>query len=228
MDSYVPEKINFSYLKSGDINTNVTLANKAMNDLNIPEYILADDVVKHKNKIDEKTLLTQLSEAKNVLDKFTINVTNNENNTEIDETEIDYMALHLKFYDIKNDIVTLFHHSMYLSCPLEKAFTVISYDHNEDPMQFHFQLYHWIDKYSNKDFDSFGKITREDAFSIYKIAKMLKNIDRTIIDYIHFDFFLKILILYVRDQIPAIQKACDQLLQLYNKIDDCPIKNKKY
>lgn len=68
LDSYVPDKINYNELTPGEVEKNSTFATNAMNDLGIPVYIYPEDVVKNGDKVDEKTLLTQLSSAKVVLD----------------------------------------------------------------------------------------------------------------------------------------------------------------
>ena len=68
LDSYVPEKINYYSLNPSDSEHNSELATNVMNELGIPILVYPDDIAKTGNKVDQKTLLTQLSTAKVVLD----------------------------------------------------------------------------------------------------------------------------------------------------------------
>ncbi|KAK8841384.1 GTPase activator activity protein [Tritrichomonas musculus] len=69
LDTYVPEKINYYKLDPKDSQHNSELATNVMHDLGIPVFVYPEDLQKHDNIVDEKTLLTQLSTAKVVLDK---------------------------------------------------------------------------------------------------------------------------------------------------------------
>ena len=68
LDSYVPEKINYSSLNLND--SQAELATKTMEELGIPVYVYPEDLQETDNKVDEKTLVTQLSAAKIVLDRL--------------------------------------------------------------------------------------------------------------------------------------------------------------
>lgn len=68
LDSYVPEKINYSSLDKN--NSQAELATKTMEELGIPVYVYPNELSETDNKVDEKTLVTQLSAAKIVLDKL--------------------------------------------------------------------------------------------------------------------------------------------------------------
>ena len=67
LDSYVPNKINYYSLNPSDTEHNSKLATNVMNDLGIPILIYPDDVLSNST-IDDKTLLTQLSCMKSVLE----------------------------------------------------------------------------------------------------------------------------------------------------------------
>lgn len=68
LDTYVPNKINYSTLNKNDSKFNAELAMKVMKELEIPIYIKPEDFL--HNKIDKKSLLIQLAAAKNVLKKL--------------------------------------------------------------------------------------------------------------------------------------------------------------
>lgn len=68
LDSYVPEKINYYCLNPQDSTHNSKLATDTMNELGIPVFVYPEDISAHGNQVDSKTLLTQLSSAKVVLD----------------------------------------------------------------------------------------------------------------------------------------------------------------
>ena len=87
LDSYVPEKINYNSLSTDDIEKNANTATNVMNELGIPVYIYPDDVVKSGNKVDEKTLLTQLAAAKVVLDNLPPRTQERSFNLEDEEAE---------------------------------------------------------------------------------------------------------------------------------------------
>lgn len=70
LDSYVPDKINYFSLNPDDFKNNTELAIKTMKDLKIPVFVNSDEIMKYNNKVDEKSLLTQLSIAKVVLDNY--------------------------------------------------------------------------------------------------------------------------------------------------------------
>lgn len=65
LNSYAPEKINYFSLNPKDSKTNIELAEKVMNELNIHVFVDSEEIFKYDNKVDETTLLTQLSTAKN-------------------------------------------------------------------------------------------------------------------------------------------------------------------
>ena len=67
LDSYVPEKVNYYSLDPKDSEHNSQLATKVMNELNIPVFIYPEDL-NQDHDVDHKTLLTQLSTVKVVLD----------------------------------------------------------------------------------------------------------------------------------------------------------------
>ena len=69
LDTYVPEKVNYYSLNPEDSKHNSELATDVMKQLGIPVYVYPEEIEKHDNQVDEKTLLTQLSSAKFVLDK---------------------------------------------------------------------------------------------------------------------------------------------------------------
>ena len=70
LDSYVPEKINYYQLDPNNSRHNSCLAIEVMNDLGIPVYVFPDELARFNDSVDEKTLLTQLSAAKVVLDRY--------------------------------------------------------------------------------------------------------------------------------------------------------------
>lgn len=70
LDSYVPEKVNYYSLDPNDSSHNSRLATDVMTELGIPIYIYPDDISRNHDSLDEKTILTQLSSAKVVLDKL--------------------------------------------------------------------------------------------------------------------------------------------------------------
>ena len=69
LDSYVPEKINYYSLNPNEIEHNSKLASDVMNELGIPVYITSDEVNRFDSNMDDKTLLTQLSSMKTILDQ---------------------------------------------------------------------------------------------------------------------------------------------------------------
>lgn len=69
LDTYVPDKINYYSLDPADSHHNSELATNVMHDLGIPVFVYPDELAKHENKVDEKTLLTQLSTFKIVVDQ---------------------------------------------------------------------------------------------------------------------------------------------------------------
>ena len=70
LDSYVPDKINYYKLNPQDSQHNAQLATDVMEQLDIPVYVMPDDLEANDGKVDEKTLLTQLAAAKKVLDNL--------------------------------------------------------------------------------------------------------------------------------------------------------------
>ena len=87
IDSYVPGMINYQELDPKDTEKNAKIVNDAMNELGIPVYIYPEDLVKTGDKVDEKTLLTQLSSAKQVLDNLPTDV--KDRDIDISQEEID-------------------------------------------------------------------------------------------------------------------------------------------
>lgn len=77
LDSYFPEKIQYKDLKPENHQENLKIANSIMNDLKIPIFVYPEDLSKNNNQVDMKTLLTQLSAAKVILDN-TITSSNNQ------------------------------------------------------------------------------------------------------------------------------------------------------
>ncbi|KAK8883680.1 hypothetical protein M9Y10_042777 [Tritrichomonas musculus] len=71
LDSYVPNKINYYSLNPQDTDHNANLATNVMNELGIPIFIYPEDVKSHSSQVDDKTLLTQLSSMKTVLEEQT-------------------------------------------------------------------------------------------------------------------------------------------------------------
>lgn len=69
LDSYVPSRINYYSLNPANTENNSKLVTNVMNDLGIPILIYPEDLKDHESKIDDKTLLTQLSTMKYVLDE---------------------------------------------------------------------------------------------------------------------------------------------------------------
>ncbi|KAK8857753.1 alpha-actinin [Tritrichomonas musculus] len=69
LDTYAPDKINYYKLNPNDSTHNAQLAAKVLKELDVPVYILPDDV-NDSVAIDEKALLTQLSAAKIYLEKL--------------------------------------------------------------------------------------------------------------------------------------------------------------
>ena len=61
LDSYFPQKINYYSLNPNDHEHNTLLATEVMEEIGIPVYVYADEVNKFEDKVDDKTLLTQLS-----------------------------------------------------------------------------------------------------------------------------------------------------------------------
>lgn len=74
LDSYVPNRINYYSLNPDDKENNSKLATSVMNDLEIPILIYPDDVKNNDSNIDDKTLLTQLSCMKSVLENSALNL----------------------------------------------------------------------------------------------------------------------------------------------------------
>lgn len=68
LDQYSPEKINYSILDPKNTKNNFNLATKVMKELKIPVYVYFEDLEANEGKIDEKTLLIQLSAIKLVLE----------------------------------------------------------------------------------------------------------------------------------------------------------------
>ena len=69
LDSYVPDKINFYSLDPNNTKANTELATHVMKELGIPVYVYPEDILRN-NAVDEKTLLIQLSSAKEVLENL--------------------------------------------------------------------------------------------------------------------------------------------------------------
>ena len=69
LDSYFPNKVNYYSLNPEDSENNARLATKVMEEVGIPVYVYPEELQKTNNTVDEKTLLTQLSSAKMVLDE---------------------------------------------------------------------------------------------------------------------------------------------------------------
>ncbi|KAK8860457.1 GTPase activator activity protein [Tritrichomonas musculus] len=71
LDSFVPEKVNYYSLNPTDSEHNSKLATRVMEELGIPVLVYPNEINKsdNSNEVDEKSLLTQLSSAKFVLDK---------------------------------------------------------------------------------------------------------------------------------------------------------------
>lgn len=65
LNSYAQKKINYFSLNPKDLKKNIELAEKVMNELNIHVFVDSEEIFKYDNKVDETTLLTQLSTAKN-------------------------------------------------------------------------------------------------------------------------------------------------------------------
>lgn len=86
LDSYFPEKVKYENLKPENHLDNLKLAISIMKDLNIPVYVYPEDLSKNNNKVDMKTLLTQLSSAKIVLD----NVVTHDNSNAEKQSASDY------------------------------------------------------------------------------------------------------------------------------------------
>lgn len=87
LDSYFPNKINYYSLNPEDSQHNSELALKVMNEIGIPIYVFPDELQKTNNVVDEKTLLTQLSSAKVVLDRVNIKDEKSESESEDSENE---------------------------------------------------------------------------------------------------------------------------------------------
>lgn len=68
LNSYAPERINYSQLDPKDTKKNTEIVTNVMKDMGIPVLIQPEDVEQHNNRLDSKTLMTQLSSAKFVLD----------------------------------------------------------------------------------------------------------------------------------------------------------------
>lgn len=86
LDSYFPDQINYYYLDQTDMQKNYELAVNTMKNLGIPVYVDADDLELNHDKVDGKTLLTQLAAAKGILDQKEQN--------EIKQNEKKYEELH--------------------------------------------------------------------------------------------------------------------------------------
>lgn len=67
LDSYYPEKINFSSLDSNNHLKNLELSIKVMEELGIQIMFYPDELIRY-DKIERKILLTQLAAIKYVLD----------------------------------------------------------------------------------------------------------------------------------------------------------------
>ncbi|KAK8883882.1 ERAD pathway [Tritrichomonas musculus] len=89
LDSYVPDRINYYSLDPLDRDHNSELATNVMNDLGIPILIYPEDIKNHQSQVDDKTLLTQLSTMKYVLDEQEINNTYVSANGEKEDVESD-------------------------------------------------------------------------------------------------------------------------------------------
>ena len=87
LDSYFPNKINYYSLNPEDSQHNSELALKVMNEIGIPIYVFPDELQKTNNVVDEKTLLTQLSSAKVVLDRVKIKDEKSDSESEDSENE---------------------------------------------------------------------------------------------------------------------------------------------
>ena len=85
LDSYVPERINYYSLDPKDTDHNATLATTVMNDLGIPILIYPEDVKNNDSRIDDKTLLTQLSTMKSVLEEQELNKVTSRNEEILEE-----------------------------------------------------------------------------------------------------------------------------------------------
>ena len=85
LDSYFPNKINYYSLNPEDSQHNSELALKVMNEIGIPIYVFPDELQKTNNVVDEKTLLTQLSSAKVVLDR--VNIKDEKSDSESEDSE---------------------------------------------------------------------------------------------------------------------------------------------
>lgn len=69
LDSYFPEKINYYSLNPNETEHNSKLATQVMDELGIPVFVYPEDITNQECKVDDKTLLTQLSTAKVILDQ---------------------------------------------------------------------------------------------------------------------------------------------------------------
>ena len=69
LDTYVPEKIKYDKIDPSNSEHNSELATNVMKDLGIPVLVYPQEIEDNHNQVDEKSLLTQLSSAKFVLDK---------------------------------------------------------------------------------------------------------------------------------------------------------------
>ena len=72
LDSYFPEKIHYKNINPEKHHNNSELACDTMIELGIPVFIYTDDLEKNDYKVDEKTLLTQLSLVKSSIDQANI------------------------------------------------------------------------------------------------------------------------------------------------------------
>ena len=82
LDSYFPQKINYYSLNPEDTEHNCALATKVMKEAGIPIYIYPEDLSKNNNTVDYKTLLTQLSSVKYVLDSVNSGEQSKQNNSD--------------------------------------------------------------------------------------------------------------------------------------------------
>lgn len=83
LDSYFPNKVNYYSLNPEDSEHNAKLATKIMEEVGIPVLVYPEELKKTNNMVDEKTLLTQLSSAKIVLDE-----TESKRNSESEQIDI--------------------------------------------------------------------------------------------------------------------------------------------
>ncbi|KAK8896778.1 alpha-actinin [Tritrichomonas musculus] len=67
LDSYAPDKINYSSLNPGDSQHNAQLAHDVMKELGIPVFLLPED---YEGDMDIKCFLTQIAAARIVLEKL--------------------------------------------------------------------------------------------------------------------------------------------------------------